>query len=108
MNDIAELYHAQDAIQAAGGQLTRPVHKAIDAIRAKWDRVLRSEQQKRADAEATVARATALAADMRTWCSPHGLADHYADQLDQAIAGPNPNPPYDLPAGFRAGAGGEQ
>lgn len=54
------------------------------------------------------ARVTALAADMRTWCSPHGLADHYANQLDQAIAGPNPNPPYDLPAGFRAGAGGEQ
>ena len=82
VNDIAELYHAQDAIQAAGGQLTRPVHQAIDAIRAKWDRALRSEQQKRADAEA------ALAADMRTWCSPHSLANHYADAVEQAIAGP--------------------
>ncbi len=90
MNDIAELYRAQDAIQAAGGQLTRPVHQAIDAIRAKWDRVLRSEQQKRADAEAAVARVTALAADMRTWCSPYGLADHYANQLDRAIAGSEP------------------
>ena len=108
VNDIAELYRAQNAIQAAGGQLTRPVHRAIDAIRAKWDRVLRSEQQKRADAEAAVARVTALVADMRTWCSPHGLASHYANQLDQAIAGPNPNPPYDQPGGFRAGAGGEQ
>lgn len=33
-------------------------------------------------------RVAALAADMRTWCSPHGLANHYADQLDQAITGP--------------------
>jgi hypothetical protein len=90
VNDIAELYRAQDAIQAAGGQLTRPVHQAIDAIRAKWDRVLRSEQQKRADVEVTIARVTALAADMRTWCSPHGLADHYANQLDQAITGAEP------------------
>lgn len=92
VDDIAELYRAQAAIQTAGGKLTKPVHQAIDAIRAKWDRVLRSEQQKRADAEATVARVTALAADMRTWCSPHGLADHYADQLDRAIAGPESTP----------------
>jgi len=38
------------------------------------------------------ARVTALAADMRTWCSPHGLANHYADQLDRAIAGPGGQP----------------
>jgi hypothetical protein len=92
VDDIAELYRTQAAIQTAGGKLTKPVHQAIDAIRAKWDRVLRSEQQKRAVAEAALARVTALAADMRTWCSPHGLADHYADQLDRAIAGPESTP----------------
>jgi hypothetical protein len=49
------------------------------------------EQAARAEkAEAALARVTALAADMRTWCSPHGLAGHYANQLDQALAGPEP------------------
>ena len=87
VDDIAELYRAQAAIQTAGGRLTKPVHQAIDAIRAKWDRALRSEQQKRADAEA------ALAADMRTWCSPHGLADHYADAVEQALGGTSVSSP---------------
>ncbi len=87
VDDIAELYRAQAAIQTAGGRLTKPVHQAIDAIRAKWDRALRSEQQKRADAEA------ALAADMRTWCSPHGLADHYADAIEQALGGTSVSSP---------------
>ncbi|WP_030267923.1 hypothetical protein [Streptomyces sp. NRRL B-24484] len=39
-------------------------------------------------AEAAVARGRALAAEMRTWCSPHGIADLYADRLDQALDTP--------------------
>lgn len=39
-------------------------------------------------AEAALARVRTLAADMRTWCSPRGLANHYADTLDAALAEP--------------------
>ncbi len=38
--------------------------------------------------EATVARVKALAEDMRTWCSPHGLAVTYAQRIDEAIEPP--------------------
>lgn len=38
-------------------------------------------------AQATVARVQALANDMRTWASPHGIAVDYADRIDDAIAG---------------------
>jgi hypothetical protein len=38
--------------------------------------------------QATIARVRALAADMRTWCSPHGIASHYADAVDAALNGP--------------------
>ncbi len=149
VNDIAELYRAQDAIQAAGGQLTRPVHRAIDAIRAKWDRVLRSEQQKRADAEASIARvrryceltagscrvqAREMAIDVlqiidgkkphevlidRTSCGAPDVrliaartSPEDVERILRRARGldddDRPNPPYDLPDGFRAGAGGEQ
>lgn len=37
--------------------------------------------------EATVERLRALAADMRTWCSPHNLAVDYAQRIDQALNG---------------------
>jgi hypothetical protein len=41
-----------------------------------------------AKAEATVARVKALAKDMRTWCSPHGIAVTYAQRIDEAIEPP--------------------
>lgn len=37
---------------------------------------------------ATVDRVRALATDMRTWASPHGLADHYAQQIETALTPP--------------------
>ena len=46
VNDIRQLYAVQDAITAAGGELTRPVHRAIDALREVWDQELRREQEK--------------------------------------------------------------
>ncbi|MDK0520368.1 hypothetical protein [Streptomyces sp. ML-6] len=59
----------------------------------------RDQAQRRAEqAEATIARVRALAADMRTWCSPHGIAADYAHQVEQAIEGttiptaPTPEP----------------
>ncbi len=39
-------------------------------------------------AEATIARVKALAKDMRTWCSPHGIAVTYAQRIDEAIEPP--------------------
>ncbi|MGW7001352.1 hypothetical protein ACWGCW_00645 [Streptomyces sp. NPDC054933] len=44
-----------------------------------------------ARAEATIARVRALAADMRTWCSPHGISVDYADRIVEALnAAPTP------------------
>jgi hypothetical protein len=40
--------------------------------------------------KATVARVKALAEDMRTWCSPHGIAVTYAQRIDEAIEPPAP------------------
>lgn len=46
-------------------------------------------QVHRADtAEAKVARVRALAADMRTWCSPYNIAVDYAQRIDDALNGP--------------------
>lgn len=39
------------------------------------------------DAEQALARVRALAVDMRTWCSPHGIATDYAQRIDDAING---------------------
>lgn len=49
------------------------------------------QQRERADAvEQALTRVKALAADMRTWCSPHGIASDYADRIEEAIAGDDP------------------
>jgi hypothetical protein len=40
------------------------------------------------DAQAAVARVRALADNMRTWCSPHGIATDYAGRIDEALAQP--------------------
>ncbi|WP_329520526.1 hypothetical protein [Spirillospora sp. NBC_01491] len=36
-------------------------------------------------AQAAVQRVKALAADMRTWCSPHGIAPDYAKRIEEAL-----------------------
>ena len=36
---------------------------------------------------AAVARVRALAADMRTWCSPHSIATDYAQRIEEALDG---------------------
>src|SRR5690606_10754126 len=58
-------------------------------------------------AEAAVRRVRALGADMRTWCSPHGIATQYADDIERALTGgqdqaataPPVPEPYRAPAG---------
>ncbi|MEU3426618.1 hypothetical protein [Streptomyces gardneri] len=46
VNDIGDLYAIHEAITDSGGQLTRPVHRALDALRTRWDLALRHEQQR--------------------------------------------------------------
>jgi len=46
VNDMAELYAVHRAITDNGGQLTRPIHRALDALRTRWDLALRHEQQR--------------------------------------------------------------
>ncbi|MFE4867679.1 hypothetical protein [Streptomyces sp. NPDC056682] len=43
-------------------------------------------------AEAALDRVRALAADMRTWCSPHNIAVDYAQRIDDALHGPEETP----------------
>lgn len=49
-----------------------------------------AETMRAEQAEAAIARAKALAKDMRTWCSPHGIAALYADRIEEALAPPAP------------------
>ena len=42
----------------------------------------------RNQAQAAVARTHRLADDMRTWCSPHGVAALYADRIEEALTRP--------------------
>lgn len=46
VDDLGELYSVQHAITAADGALTRDVHRALDALRAVWERALVAEQDK--------------------------------------------------------------
>lgn len=46
INDIGDLYAIHQAITDSGGQLTRPIHRALDALRNRWDLALRHEQQR--------------------------------------------------------------
>ncbi|MFD8545608.1 hypothetical protein [Streptomyces sp. NPDC059649] len=72
-------------------------HQAADAdryeeqLRAERDDALAdlfTEQCRKEDALATIDRVRALASDMRTWCSPHGIATDYAQRIDDAVDGP--------------------
>ncbi|MBV6697470.1 hypothetical protein KV557_10070 [Kitasatospora aureofaciens] len=51
-----------------------------DLARIAHDQLTRAEQ-----AEVCIAAVRALAADMRTWCSPHGIAVDYADRIDEVL-----------------------
>ncbi|MGW2497315.1 hypothetical protein ACWCV2_22800 [Streptomyces pseudogriseolus] len=66
--------------------------EAVQGIAAEHDRAEQSirraveEYNRRQAAEAALDRVRALAADMRTWCSPHGIATQYADDIERALA----------------------
>nr|BFD90696.1 hypothetical protein KitaXyl93_20560 [Kitasatospora sp. Xyl93] len=80
----ALLEHARDLLEPFGGHgdAWPDITPAIEAL------IARATQ-----AEARIAAVRALAADMRTWCSPHGIAADYADRIDAALGGPEPAQP---------------
>jgi len=85
VNDFHELYTLQHAITEAGGTLSRPVHRAIDDLRAVWDRELRREQQRRQTAaSAGVAPAADQSRQFLTTLADLGIATHRLDRIRDA------------------------
>jgi chromosome segregation ATPase len=74
--EVDENARESGAIAERARQRLADVEQERDALREKLD-----------DAEATVARVKRFAADMRGWCSPHGVAYDYANRLDAVIDG---------------------
>lgn len=77
-----------EALLVAGQQAT--VH--WEGAYAREVRAHGATEQALRVVEARIAAVRALAADMRTWCSPHGIADHYADRIDATLDGPAEQP----------------
>jgi hypothetical protein len=61
---------------------------AAEVERDKFCAAFTAATEQQAKAEATIARVRALAEDMRTWCSPHGISVLYAQRIDEAIEPP--------------------
>lgn len=85
---LADLRHRTEKAEAEAAKL-RGWDESLSGRMAKDldDAKARAEQ-----AEAAVARVKALAEDMRTWCSPHGIAVLYAQRIDEAIEPPERDP----------------
>lgn len=78
--ELAALYERADRAERLARSAARDTAKALaDYLAAEQ----RAEQ-----AEAAITRVRNLAADMRTWASPRGLANHYADSIETALDGP--------------------
>ena len=78
----------RDRAEEAEAQL-----RLVDAMRQQNLDAAAAAIQRAEQAEAALARVRALAGDMRTWCSPHGLALHYSDAVLAALDGPaQPHP----------------
>jgi hypothetical protein len=77
----AEIKRLREELEAAGDLAgrQREDHRA---------EIAEAEAQIRA-ADAAIARVKALAEDMRTWCSPHGIAGTYAQRIEEAIEPPD-------------------
>ncbi|MET8377988.1 hypothetical protein [Streptomyces microflavus] len=88
VNDLHELYAVHEAITSSGGQLSRHVHRTIDALRAVWDRELR-RAQRRAEA-APPAPADRAAVPATVYAAIRRLAAHavgFQDVLDEGDQG---------------------
>lgn len=63
--------------------------RAVAAGNLRHVRILIPELEQ---AQAAVGRVRALAADMHTWCSPHGVATDYAKRIEDALDAPVTTP----------------
>ena len=67
--------------------------RLVDAMRQQNLDAAAAAIQRAEEAGASLVRVRDLAGDMRTWCSPHGLALHYSDAIRAALDGPvQPHP----------------
>lgn len=77
----------RDELHAALGLARGQLHSAaLSAIHGRGTNI-RELQQRAEQAEAANARVRDLAADMRDWCSPYGIAVDYADRIHEALDG---------------------
>ncbi|MFD7016081.1 hypothetical protein [Streptomyces sp. NPDC059928] len=88
-NDIPSEHHfgEADAVLAVLGEYLDigEAEAWCKTCRRVWDgKAHRCES----DAEQALARVRALAADMRSWCSPHNIAVDYAQRIDDVLNGP--------------------
>jgi hypothetical protein len=67
-------------------RLTRELDATHERARTLIRR-LKDVKEERDTAQSQVAAGRALAAEMRTWCSPHNIAVDYADRIDEAFDG---------------------
>lgn len=85
---------AADAAIVETEQRAEQAEQQARRYRLAWRAARRDRRADRAAMAAelplvqAVARVRALAADMRTWCSPHGIATAYAERIEQALATP--------------------
>ncbi|GGX49202.1 hypothetical protein [Streptomyces noursei] len=80
--------------RATGGRLAPRGPTASDAtIRRQLEQIL-ALRETIIQQRAAIDRVRAFAEDMRTWCSPHGIAADYADRL-LAVLEPPDNQPAD-------------
>jgi len=66
-----------------------PCDHAYDRM-GQWKQRALAAETERDQLKATLDRVKALAEDMRTWCSPHGIAVLYAQRIEEAIEPPAP------------------
>ncbi len=78
------LYAITDAVEAALGAKDAEIERHRKVLDSVADADLKHQFQ-RDQFKATVDRVKALAEDMRTWCSPHGIAVTYAQRIEEAI-----------------------
>ncbi|MEU4178180.1 hypothetical protein [Streptomyces sp. NPDC026589] len=95
--DLAEQLLAYRAVEAQRQAYADTYAGRLDALREQTGEALLAgaeEALRRAlTAEVTLGRVRALAVDMRTWCSPHGIAADYADRIEQTLnTTPEPQP----------------
>lgn len=86
LTELAEVREERLKYGTECNRLSRELEATHERARTLVRR-LKDVKAERDTARAQVVAVRALAADMRTWCSPHNIADHYADSIELALDG---------------------